>query len=66
MQAILMPSPSRSDRVSFLDHGNIEPGLARRHGTGQARRSCANDDDVGVWRHVCSLWRAWLRLTEAL
>ena len=43
-----MASPDRADVIGLLEHGNVEPRPAHRHGTRQPRGAGTYDDRVGI------------------
>src|SRR5712691_6382975 len=52
METVVMASPDRAHVIGLLEHGNVEPCPAHRHGTRQPRGAGTYDDRVGRFCHA--------------
>ncbi len=55
VQTIVPPCPGTTEPLILLENYRVDSSTLERACGGQARRTCANDDDRGFWqRHLLS------------
>ena len=46
VKPVVMPPPDRADLTGLLQHHDVKPGRAHRHGAGKPRGARTDDDGV--------------------